>query len=88
MVAQFFIVNVANNYALNFNIPMPLHLIFRSVSISTHAWFYLRTYPVTCVTLCGETCMLQYEGFLVLTHCSNMLIVEVKLRLLVYNCRF
>ncbi|KAI0229823.1 UDP-xylose and UDP-N-acetylglucosamine transporter [Lamellibrachia satsuma] len=33
MVAQFFIVNVANNYALNFNIPMPLHLIFRSGSL-------------------------------------------------------
>ena len=29
---MFFIVNVLNNYALNFNISMPLHIIFRSVS--------------------------------------------------------
>ncbi|XP_078090763.1 UDP-xylose and UDP-N-acetylglucosamine transporter [Mustelus asterias] len=30
MVSMFFVVNVVNNYALNFNIPMPLHMIFRS----------------------------------------------------------
>ena len=40
MVAQFFVVNVANNYALNFNIPMPLHLIFRSVSMMSNAPFF------------------------------------------------
>lgn len=34
MVAMFFTVSVINNYALNFNIAMPLHMIFRSVSIS------------------------------------------------------
>ncbi|CAG0894625.1 unnamed protein product [Darwinula stevensoni] len=33
MVAMFFTVNVANNYALNFNISIPLHLIFRSGSL-------------------------------------------------------
>ena len=32
MVALFFMVSVVNNYALNFNIPMPLHMIFRAVS--------------------------------------------------------
>uniref|UniRef100_A0A8D0G7L9 Solute carrier family 35 member B4 n=1 Tax=Sphenodon punctatus TaxID=8508 RepID=A0A8D0G7L9_SPHPU len=32
MVAMFFTVSVVNNYALNFNIAMPLHMIFRSVS--------------------------------------------------------
>ena len=31
-VVLFFLVNVLNNYALNFNISMPLHMIFRSVS--------------------------------------------------------
>lgn len=31
MVAMFFTVSVINNYALNFNIAMPLHMIFRSV---------------------------------------------------------
>ena len=35
MVAMFFTVSVINNYALNFNIAMPLHMIFRSVSISS-----------------------------------------------------
>lgn len=32
MVAMFFTVSVVNNYALNLNISMPLHMIFRSVS--------------------------------------------------------
>ncbi|UJR08434.1 hypothetical protein I4U23_012704 [Adineta vaga] len=33
MVVMFFLVSVINNYALNFNIPMPLHMIFRSGSL-------------------------------------------------------
>ncbi len=33
MVSIFFVVQVVNNYALNFNISMPLHMIFRAVSI-------------------------------------------------------
>ncbi|XP_029951939.1 UDP-xylose and UDP-N-acetylglucosamine transporter isoform X1 [Salarias fasciatus] len=33
MVTMFFTVSVINNYALNFNIAMPLHMIFRSVSV-------------------------------------------------------
>ena len=33
LVLMFFLVSVINNYALNFNIPMPLHMIFRSVTI-------------------------------------------------------
>lgn len=31
LVLLFFVVSVLNNYALNFNISMPLHMIFRSV---------------------------------------------------------
>lgn len=31
LVAMFFIVSVCNNYAFDFNIPMPLHMIFRAV---------------------------------------------------------
>lgn len=31
LVVMFFVVSVLNNYALNFNISMPLHMIFRSV---------------------------------------------------------
>lgn len=34
MVAMFFTVSVVNNYALNLNIAMPLHMIFRSVSVA------------------------------------------------------
>lgn len=30
---MFFAVSVINNYSLNFNIAMPLHMIFRSVSV-------------------------------------------------------
>ncbi|KAJ7329350.1 hypothetical protein JRQ81_015524 [Phrynocephalus forsythii] len=33
MVAMFFMVSVVNNYALNLNIAMPLHMIFRSGSL-------------------------------------------------------
>ncbi|XP_019855798.1 PREDICTED: UDP-xylose and UDP-N-acetylglucosamine transporter-like isoform X1 [Amphimedon queenslandica] len=33
MVTVFFSVSVINNYALNFNIPLPLHMIFRSGSL-------------------------------------------------------
>lgn len=35
MVTMFFTVSVINNYALNFNIAMPLHMIFRSVSVAS-----------------------------------------------------
>lgn len=33
LVLMFFVVSVVNNYALNFNISMPLHMIFRSGSL-------------------------------------------------------
>ncbi|XP_070277436.1 nucleotide sugar transporter SLC35B4-like [Myotis yumanensis] len=33
MVTMFFTVSLVNNYALNFNIAMPLHMIFRSGSL-------------------------------------------------------
>ncbi|XP_075998576.1 UDP-xylose and UDP-N-acetylglucosamine transporter [Genypterus blacodes] len=36
MVTMFFTVSVVNNYALNFNISMPLHMIFRSGSLSAN----------------------------------------------------
>lgn len=32
LVSMFFVVSVCNNYAFDFNIPMPLHMIFRAVS--------------------------------------------------------
>lgn len=32
LVAMFFVASVLNNYAFDFNIPMPLHMIFRAVS--------------------------------------------------------
>ncbi|KAG7202823.1 hypothetical protein KM043_009980 [Ampulex compressa] len=33
LVSMFFIANVCNNYAFDFNIPMPLHMIFRAGSL-------------------------------------------------------
>ncbi|EFP08969.1 hypothetical protein CRE_17659 [Caenorhabditis remanei] len=33
-VSMFFIVNVVNNQALNYHVPVPLHIIFRSVCTS------------------------------------------------------
>lgn len=32
LVVMFFVSSVANNYAFDFNIPMPLHMIFRAVN--------------------------------------------------------
>lgn len=33
LIVMYFLVSVVNNYALNFNIPMPLHMIFRAGSL-------------------------------------------------------
>ncbi len=32
LVAFFFVVSVLNNYSLSFDVPLPLHMIFRAVS--------------------------------------------------------
>lgn len=53
LVAMFFVVHVCNNVAFDFNIPMPLHMIIRSVSSITiimaneidfhnFHWFFMR----------------------------------------------
>lgn len=39
MVIMFFAVSVINNYSLNFNIAMPLHMIFRSVTVAFYHFF-------------------------------------------------
>lgn len=39
---MFFTVSVVNNYALNLNIAMPLHMIFRSVSTA------MPSFPFSC----------------------------------------
>lgn len=36
LVTMFFVTNVCNNYAFDFNIPMPLHMIFRAGSLITN----------------------------------------------------
>lgn len=41
MVTMFFTVSVINNYALNFNISLPLHMIFRSVRAVVRLLFLL-----------------------------------------------
>ena len=33
LVTFFFVVSVLNNYALSFDVPLPLHMIFRAVSV-------------------------------------------------------
>lgn len=51
LVGMFFIVSVANNYALNFNIPLPLHMIFRAGSLLANMVLGIiimkKTYSVT-----------------------------------------
>ncbi|CAF1093583.1 unnamed protein product [Rotaria sordida] len=50
LVLMFFLVNVINNYALNFNIPMPLHMIFRAGSLISNLFLGMiilkRRYPL------------------------------------------
>ena len=40
LVIMYFLVSVTNNYALNFNISMPLHMIFRAVSADSIKFSY------------------------------------------------
>jgi len=51
MVFLFFMVSVVNNYALNFNISMPLHMIFRSGSLIANlilgVFILKKKYPVS-----------------------------------------
>ncbi|KAL1110431.1 hypothetical protein AAG570_007962 [Ranatra chinensis] len=51
VVAMFFICNLCNNYAFDFNIAMPLHMIFRSGSLVANMVMGIiilkRTYPVS-----------------------------------------
>lgn len=49
MVTMFFTVSVINNYALNFNIAMPLHMIFRAVGVSV--MFLLFSSSSACLLL-------------------------------------
>ncbi|EDO45391.1 predicted protein [Nematostella vectensis] len=51
MVAYFFVTSVINNYAFNFNIPVPLHMIFRAGSLVANLILGVivlnRSYPVS-----------------------------------------
>jgi solute carrier family 35 (UDP-xylose/UDP-N-acetylglucosamine transporter), member B4 len=39
LVVMFFVASVCNNYAFDFNIPMPLHMIFRAVSETKNSFY-------------------------------------------------
>lgn len=60
LVSMFFVVSVCNNYAFDFNIPMPLHMIFRAGSLIANLimgiiilkktydfWKYLSVFMIT-----------------------------------------
>jgi len=60
LVSMFFVVSVCNNYAFDFNIPMPLHMIFRAGSLIANMimgiiilkkrydfWKYLSVFMIT-----------------------------------------
>ena len=64
MVALFFVVNVVNNQALNFNIAMPLHMIFRAVSITL------------CVTSTPD--YVETSAECLFNHCAVYLVVIFK----------
>lgn len=47
VVITFFLTNVINNQALNYHVPVPLHIIFRSVSQSSEK-FIIFDFRVLC----------------------------------------
>lgn len=55
---MFFVANVCNNYAFDFNIPMPLHMIFRAASIIFIFKYKIYQYPnflidtKSCLIIC------------------------------------
>ena len=51
MVVLFFLVSVLNNYALNFNIPLPLHMVFRSVR-ALHLFSYIFCLLIHSIIYC------------------------------------
>lgn len=61
MVAMFFTVSVVNNYALNLNIAMPLHMIFRSVS-SIRPSFSMMSLFIISVSTVPAACILPPGG--------------------------
>ncbi len=64
MVSFYFFVSVVNNYALNFNIPLPLHMIFRSVSLKSPLFRML------CCLVCMFAMSAQCQSYLVLSQGS------------------
>lgn len=48
LVVMFFVANVFNNYAFDFNIPMPLHMIFRAVCWITISMPILSLFSFVC----------------------------------------
>lgn len=50
MVAMFFVVQVFNNYAFDFNVPVPLHMIVRSVRLD-FCWYASKIIGRTAGTL-------------------------------------
>lgn len=70
LVLMFFVSSVANNYAFDFNIPMPLHMIFRAVSANHYA--VIRDISVTMTSKSN----LSFQGSLI----ANMIMGMVILR--------
>jgi len=60
LVVMYFLVSVVNNYALNFHIPMPLHMIFRAGSL-------LANMIMGVVLLGKEYTMSKYSSVIMIT---------------------
>lgn len=72
MVSIFFVVSVLNNYALNFGIPMPLHMIFKGGSLVANIlmgmWVLGRYYP----RFKYLAVLLITAGIILCTYCSRL----------------
>lgn len=91
MVTMFFTVSVINNYALNFNIAMPLHMIFRSVSIVAYnsrpscciiailhsrVCFDTLSYTLCSRCVCLTSCLVSSQGSLIANMILGIIILK------------
>lgn len=81
MVTMFFTVSVINNYSLNFNIAMPLHMIFRSVRAAFYLlltfyywvsliWHYFHISPES------DVCLVSLQGSLIANMILGIIILK------------
>ena len=75
LVGLYFIVSVVNNFAFYFDIPLPLHMIFRAVREITGytlpEYYLWCTLPASLIALNSYITNVTLEEITEILHCSN-----------------